>query len=121
MFESLLQKISEHPTYAKAMDAAVAEGVPLVLNYHTHGPDTGYCISICAWREPVIKLLGEGELEELVHIRGFAKEEADCVPLSTAFGQALSHRYSLKQEPGIYLNGKPVEDVPPGMPPTTHG
>ncbi len=110
MFEGLVQKIAEHPTYGPAVERAVAAQHPLVLNYHTHGPDTGYCISVCALVEPVIRLLGEAELEELAHIRGFGKSEDECRLLTSAFAEAFGARYELAGAPLTYLNGRPFDE-----------
>ena len=114
MFESLIQKIEEHPTYRPAMAGAVTARLPLVLNYHTHSAEDDYCVSICSKMDNPIKLLdsGEGNLEELVHIRAFGKTEAECLPLTTSLGRALHEHYGLEDLPEIYLNGKPLPEPP---------
>jgi len=109
MFETLIQRIQEHPKYKSAMDAAVAAQRALVLNYHTHSAEEDYCVSICAKQDQPIQLLelSEGGLEELVHVRGFAKSEDQCLPLTTALSQELCVHYGLDRPLTIYLNGEP--------------
>jgi hypothetical protein len=110
MFEALVQMIVEHPKYGPAMQGAVAGNARLVLNYHNHLGESSYCVSICAREHNPVKLLDTGEetLEELAHIRGFGKGEADCVPLTKAFSEALCNHYKIERPPDIYLNAKPL-------------
>ena len=67
MFESLIQKVEDHPKYGPAMAEAATGKFPLVLDYHTHTTADDYCVSICSKTESPIKILdsGEGNLEEL--------------------------------------------------------
>ncbi len=108
--EGLIQKIVDHSKYGPAMEEAVAGHVPLVLNYHSHVGESSYCVSICAKVHNPVKLLDTGEetLEELVHIQGFGKGEADCIPLTRAFSEVLCKHYKIERRPDIYLNGKPL-------------
>ncbi len=110
MFEDLVQKIAEHPKYGPAMQGAMAGNAPLVLNYHNHLGESSYCVSICAREHNPVKLLDTSEetLEELAHIRGFGKDEADCLPLTKAFSEALCKHYEIERPPDVYLNGKPL-------------
>ncbi len=115
MFQPLIDKILEHPSYGPAMAQAVETKSLLVLNYHNHGPDTAYCVSICKKTLPLLNLgsmdpkdIGPSGLEELVHIRGFGQTEDQCVPLSGGFGLALQEHYALNSAPTIYLNGHPL-------------
>ena len=109
MFQPLIDKILEHPSYGPAMASAVEERSTLVLNYHTHGPESGYCVSICKKTPPLLNLANEGsDLRELVHIRGFGQSEEQCLPLSGGFGRALQQHYELPHAPEIYLNGEPL-------------
>jgi len=112
MFQPLIQKILEHDSYGPAMAEAVEKKAPLVLDYHNHGPDSGYCVSICEPSPLALELGRPGSadsgLRELVHIRGFGQTEEQCVPLSGAFGKALEEHYGLDHPPEIYLNGKPL-------------
>lgn len=115
-FEEITQKIEAHPRYGPAMRQAVAEKADLVLNYHNHGPTgpEGYCVSICkrGVDDSPMGLMGLNEnLEELVHIKGFGRDEGDCIPLSAALGRALKSYYLLRDEPEIYLNGKPFPTI----------
>ena len=114
MFEDLVQKIAEHSKYGPAMQGAMAGNAPLVLNYHNHLGESSYCVSICAREHNAVKLLDTGgeTLEELVHIRGFGKGEADCLPLTEAFSEALCKHYKIERPPDIYLNGKPLPASP---------
>ena len=114
MFESLIQKIEDHPRYRPAMAGAVTGKLPLVLNYHTHSAEDDYCVSICSKMDHPIALLdtSEGTLEELVHIRAFGKSEAECLPLTTVLSSELQEHYGLDEPQGIYLNGKPLPESP---------
>ena len=64
--------------------------------------------SICATLQSPVKLLDTDQetLEELVHIEGFGKSEADCLPLTKAFSEALCTHYKIEGPLEIYLNGK---------------
>ena len=110
MFEVLVQKIVEHSKYGPAMEEAVAGNAPLVLNYHNHLGESSYCVSICVREHNPVKLLDTGEetLVELAHIQGIGKDEADCVPLTKAFSEALCKHYKIERPLGFYLNGKPL-------------
>ncbi len=113
MFESLIQKIEEHPRYGAAMAGALTKKLPLVLNYHTHTAADDYCVSICSKIDHPIGLLGTGgDLAELVHIRAFGKTEAECLPLTTTLARALHEYYGLDDLPEIYLNGNPLPESP---------
>lgn len=113
MFESLIQKIEEHPRYGPAMGRALTGKLPLVLDYHTHTAADDYCVSICSKTGPPIELLGMGgDLGELVHIRAFGKTEAECLPLTTSLARALHEHYGLDDLPEIYLNGRPMPESP---------
>lgn len=113
MFESLIQKIEEHPRYGPAMAGALTKKLPLVLNYHTHTEADDYCVSICSKTGHAIELLDMGsDLGELVHIRAFGKTEAECLPLTTRLARALHEHYGLEDLPEIYLNGKPLPESP---------
>jgi len=116
-FEDLIQKILDHSKYGPAMDEAVAGNVPLVLNYHNHLGESSYCISICAKLQSPPKLLDTDQetLEELVHIEGFGQSEADCLPLTKVFSEALCKHYKIEGPLNIYLNGKRLPS------PTHHG
>jgi len=107
-FDGLAEQVAQHENYGPAVQAAIAAGTPLVLNYHTHAPDSDYCVSICTLIESPIKLLGTDELQELAHIRGFGATEEECIPRSTAFASALRDRLSIDSEFAIYLNGEPT-------------
>jgi len=113
-FGQVLEKISEHPTYADALSRAAGTGRRLVLNYHTHGPGQGYCVSVCARNEQLAGLrdvLEPGDdLQELAHIRGIGREEAECRPLMGVFGALLRERYGLDHTPQIWLDGHLLED-----------
>jgi len=107
-FSSLAEQVAQHANYGPAVQGAIAAGLPLVLNYHTHSAESDYCVSICALIESPIKLLGKDELQELAHIRGFGATEEECIPRSRAFGVALRDRLALEGEFVIYLNGEPT-------------
>ena len=105
MFETLADKIATHARYGPAVTAALETGYPLALNYHNHGPDTGYCVSVCALKPDLLQLAANAELDELAHISGFAQSEADCAAKNDAFIAALRARFQLTSDPLPYLNG----------------
>lgn len=119
-FDLVLERIGEHASYGPAVRRAAAAGRTLALNYHTHGPEQGYCVSVCELAAPSIDLGGVlrvgGELAELAHIRGVGKSEAECGPRMAVFASLLRARYRLGQDPEIYLDGQPWQ---PGREGTT--
>ena len=107
-FDHAIEKIEQHPTYAGNLRRAVAAGEALILNFHTHGPDQGYCTSICVSEGRVEALGLRGELRELVHLRGIAEHEEDCGPMMTVFAARLVERFGLALVPETWLNGAPL-------------
>ncbi len=106
-FEMAIDKIREHPSYGPKVAQAAEEQRELVLNYHTHGKGQGYCASICVV-EGGVPLIGlPGELVELAHLRGIARELEDCDPYMDAFAERLVERYRLTQRPIAWIDGKP--------------
>jgi hypothetical protein len=116
----VLDRIAEHASYGPAVRGAAADGRRLALNYHTHGPDQGYCASVCALDGATLDLGGllrlGGELVELAHIRGVGQSESECGMRMAVFASLLRARYRLSREPEIYLDGQPwqggSEDTP---------
>jgi hypothetical protein len=106
-FDRMIEKIEGHPNYSVNVRNAARNGEHFILNYHTHGPEHGYCVSICTRVESMAALGLDVPLEELCHIRGIAQAEEDCEPLMTVLGLRLVEHYSLTAEPRIFLNGKP--------------
>jgi hypothetical protein len=110
-FDRVLDLIGEHASYGPAVSRAAADGRPLALNYHTHGPEHGYCASVCALDGPTLDLGGlmrlGGELAELAHIRGVGKSEGECGMRMAVFASLLRARYRLTRDPEIYLGGQP--------------
>jgi hypothetical protein len=119
-FDMVLDRIAEHGSYGPAVRGAAADGRRLALNYHTHGPDQGYCASVCALDGATIDLGGllrlGGDLVELAHIRGVGRDVGECGMRMAVFASLLRARYRLAQEPEIYLDGQPwhpgSEDTP---------
>lgn len=119
-FDMVLDRIAGHDRYGPAVGEAAAAGRPLALNYHTHGPDQGYCASVCALQAPSADLGGvlrmDSELTELAHIRGVGREAAECGMRMAVFASLLRARYRLAEPPEIYLDGQPwhpgSEDTP---------
>lgn len=115
MFDQLIERIRAHEKYGPAVREAAAAGAAIILNYHTHGGPTGYCVSICRRKLGGLPVLGQPEpLEELAHIRGVGRTEQECVPLMTLFGERLQAHYRLPAPPAIYLNGRPSPPPPDG-------
>ncbi len=108
MFEGLIQQIEAHASYGPAMKQAASQQACLILNYHTHGPGTGYCVSICSQQSGLLPVLGQSlPVEELVHVKGIGKTEDQCLSLMAPLSNALVAHYGLEHSPTIHLNGKP--------------
>ena len=108
MFEKMIQLIEGHASYGPAMREAALGQEQLILDYHTHGRGTGYCVSVAKKKRTPLKILGQADpLVELVHIKGVGEEEAQCDLLMGAFGRELAQHYRLQDPPLVYLNGKP--------------
>jgi hypothetical protein len=108
MFERMIQLIEEHASYGPAMSEATRGQEQLILDYHTHGRGTGYCVSIARVKHTPLKILGQPDpLVELVHIRGVGEDESQCGELMEALGRELAQHYELHAAPLVYLNGKP--------------
>ena len=100
MFEEMIQLIERHASYGSAMREAAEGQVQLVLNYHTHGEPTGYCVSIAKKKDSILMTAKDaGPQAELVHIKGVGKEESQCFPLMSAFGRELQAQYSVEASP----------------------
>lgn len=110
MFERLIEMIEGHASYGPAMQRAVMQKVPLVLNYHNHSGESGWCVSICTKMGYPVTFFEEmdGGLEELVHVREFGKSQEDCIPLASQLSAELHAHYDLSQAPELFLNGTPL-------------
>lgn len=106
-FERVLDKLDAHPRYGEVVRRAVAEGRELLLNYHSHGAQHGWCVSICTPGTGVPLIGLEAPLDELAHIRGIGREESHCDPLMSVFGERLVARFALAAPPRVFLNGVP--------------
>ena len=106
-FDGIIEKIVGHQAYSKAISSAVEAKSRLILNYHTHGPGHGYCVSVCV-KPKGLPVLGQKPLlDELAHIKGIASKEEECEFLMLAFGSRLKIYYELAEMPEVYLNGGP--------------
>jgi hypothetical protein len=106
-FDVVCDKIAQHPKYGPNLETAARAGRQLVLNYHTHGPDQGYCVSVCVRSEALAQRGIEAPLEELAHIRGIGKTREECSPRMEAFAARLVARHRLEREPVVFLDGAP--------------
>jgi hypothetical protein len=110
-FDLVLERIDQHERYGPAVRRACEDGRTLALNYHTHGPEQGYCASVCALDAAALDLGGVlrlgGDLQELAHVRGVGRSEAECGPRMAVFASLLRARYRLTRDPEIYLDGQP--------------
>jgi len=113
MFESLVQKIAAHARYGPAVADAVARKASLVLNYHSHGAPTDFCVSVCARQPVLLQIVGQEEpLLELAHIKSFGRTPEECEPLCAELGTALQAHYRLEQPPAVYFEGRPRPAAP---------
>lgn len=108
MLDLVLERIAAHPSYSRNLEEAVARGEELVLDYHTHGPGHGYCVSIAALA-PKLAGLELGQSRELAHVRGVGREAEECRPLMGVFASMVRRRYGLASEPAIALDGRVLE------------
>jgi hypothetical protein len=110
-FDLVIDRIDAHERYGPALRSAAAGGRVLALNYHTHGPDQGYCASVCALDGETLRLGGVlavgADMEELAHIRGVGRSQAECGVRMAVFASLLRARYRLGRDPEIYLDGEP--------------
>jgi len=106
-FDLVCDKIAAHASYGVKLDDAARANRQLVLNYHTHGPDQGYCVSVCVRSEALAQLGLDAPLEELAHIRGIGKTREECATRMEAFAARLVARYRLAREPLVFLDGAP--------------
>ena len=107
-FDHVCDKIAAHSSYSMKLDEAARVQAQLVLNYHTHGPGQGYCVSVCARDESLALLELPASQNELAHIRDIGKSREECGPLMEAFAERLVDRYGLKRRPVIFLDGAPL-------------
>jgi len=106
-FDLVCDKIAAHPSYSVMLEKAARAGAQLILNYHTHGPEQAYCVSVCVRSETVDEDGPSTTPEELAHIRGIGTRREDCGPRMAAFAARLVARYDLRREPSIFLDGAP--------------
>lgn len=106
-FDLVCDKIAAHPSYGPKVEEAVRGGRQLVLNYHTHGPDQAYCVSVCVRNESLAGLGIDAPLEELAHVRGIGKSREECAPRMEAFAARLAARHRLAKAPVVFLDGEP--------------
>lgn len=104
-FDLVCDKIAAHPNYSAKVDKAARGGDPLILNYHTHGPDQAYCVSVCTRNEFLAQHGLPAPLEELAHIRGIGKSVEECAPRMEAFAARLVDRYGMRTKPIVFLDG----------------
>ena len=110
MFEQMIQLIEAHAAYGPAMKKAAEEQAQLVLDYHTHGGPSGYCVSITRKSDAPFSIMRTpGSPTELVHIKGVGEAESQCHPLMSALGRELKEHYQLEHLPVITLNGQPFQ------------
>ena len=109
-FDTLLEKITTHPTYGPAMKQASGGGKSLVLNWHNHGDPGMWCVSICAKVADPNKILQIGipDLEELVHVKGIGQTAEEGAQFCEIFGAVLKQHYALDHTPEPFLNGTPM-------------
>ena len=109
MFEEMIQLIENHQSYGLAMKQAAESQAQLILNYHTHGTPSGYCVAIMKQGDgPTSIMRTVAAPAELVHIKGVGESERQCQLLMSTLGRELTAHYRLEHVPNIYLNGKPA-------------
>lgn len=106
-FDLVCDKIAAHPTYSVKLHEAAQASEQLILNYHTHGPDQAFCVSVCTGSKALALLGLPMPLQELAHIRSVGARAEECSPRMAAFSARLVDRYGLKQTPIVYLDGVP--------------
>lgn len=109
-FDLVCDKIAAHPSYSVNLAKAAEGDSPLILNYHTHGPDQAYCVAVCTRNEFLAQRGLPAPLEELAHIRGIGASAEECGPRMEAFAARLVERYELKARPIVLLDGASLVD-----------
>lgn len=104
-FDLVCDRIAAHPSYSVKLEQAADGNEQLILNYHTHGPEQGYCVSVCVASQARIE--SQTPPEELAHIRGIGASAEECGPRMAAFAARLVDRYGLEQIPRVFLDGVP--------------
>ncbi len=107
--EDLPRAIAEHPRFGPQVAEAVRLGRRLILNYHHHGDPTTWCVAVCvSGADSPLRIFGQEEvLEELAHIRGFGRDEAEGLDRCLDLGRALQEFHGLEELPELYLQGRP--------------
>ncbi|MDP6115661.1 MAG: hypothetical protein QF437_07755 [Planctomycetota bacterium] len=104
----VLHLIERHESYGPGVRQAADAGEDILLDYHTHGPGHGYCVSIQTEKSNPLPILNQEPVtDELAHIRGIGQTEDQCFPLMSMLGHAMLEHYRLAKMPGILLNGQP--------------
>ena len=106
-FDLVCDRIAAHPSYSVKLEKAAGAGEQLILNYHSHGPEQAYCVSVCVRSETLVEHGLPTPLEELAHIRGIGTRAEDCGPRMAAFAARLVARYELERTPLVFLDGLP--------------
>jgi len=115
MFDGIISQIEAHEKYGPAVREAAGAQSALILNYHTHGGPSGYCVSICRRKPGGLPVFGQAEeVEELAHIRGVGRTAQEGLPLMDAFARELQEHYKLQASPQIRLDGRPAGPSRPG-------
>lgn len=104
-FDVVCDRIAVHPSYSAKLEKAAGANEQLILNYHTHGPEQGYCVSVCVGSKTLVEHGLQTPLEELAHIRGIGARAEECGPRMAAFAARLVDRYGLKRMPLVFLDG----------------
>jgi hypothetical protein len=106
----VLYLIEHHESYGQKIRQAADDGEDIVLDYHTHGPGHGYCVSIQTKKPNPLPILNQDPVtDELAHIRGIGQTEDQCLPLMSMLGHAMLEHYKLAKMPSIELNGQPYK------------
>ena len=109
VFEEVLEEIERRPEVAAPLHAAVLGGEEIVLDYHHHGDETSWCVTIGS------RPFGSGSgLTEIVHVRNVGRTREHCLPQMATLGEELRRHLGMRHRPLIYLEGRSLGDVATG-------
>jgi len=93
--DHVLDRLEAESGPATALKEAAAARAALLIDFHPHGDGSGWCAAIRV----------EGREQALVHLRGIAKQRADCTVLGRVLAGLMAQRYRLATPPRIALEG----------------
>jgi hypothetical protein len=95
--DHVLDRLERESPVAPALRDAAAAQAGWLLDFHPED-DGGWCAAIRV----------EGRGQALVHLRGIAKQRADCADLGRVLAALIARRYRLAARPRVAVEGVEV-------------